>query len=284
MIEPSFKYLRTVRVNHFLWQYKSLGSVSGDCFILFPGFGQSLDEFNFLENELIKTGNRIIALGLLYHDSKLYSEQKQKIVSRADLDNCISKICEIEGIRSFQLIGYSMGSRIALNLLDSDLKSQIRGLYLFAPDGFHENHWYRFLISAAGRAFFKWVINFPVLINNTFRVIQRTRLIGKTEEKIMSYALSREDIPHLVYNTWNTYRRLKVNQNAMNQLSDLKRKKFIFGKYDRIISIKSIKRLHKMGVPYIEIDMWSCGHEIIVPQNMKRIMELIEGKDRLSES
>ena len=98
----------------------------------------------------------------------------------------VEKLVEIikqvlpNNLKTFYLLGYSMGGRIALRLLQQ-IPKQIEKVVLLAPDGLHKNFWYRFAThTIVGRNLFYKSMKNPRLL---FSIAKKLRVRGALEQR-----------------------------------------------------------------------------------------------------
>jgi pimeloyl-ACP methyl ester carboxylesterase len=106
--------------------------------ICFHGFGTYAHTFDWIAEHVPEY--TFIAFDLPYHGHTLWADE-ETFLSK-DLLQIMDLCPEVLG-RDFALVGFSMGGRIALSLLQQ-IPSRITRLVLLAPDGLHLNRWYWF--------------------------------------------------------------------------------------------------------------------------------------------
>ena len=102
----------------------------------FHGYGEDALTFSFLEKNL---GNEftLIALDFPFHG---LTEWNEEFLLR--IDELIEIMNKISSVQSFSILGYSMGGRVALKLLQI-IPDRIEKIILLAPDGLHNNFWHK---------------------------------------------------------------------------------------------------------------------------------------------
>lgn len=205
-----------------------------DLLICFHGFGESASHFRCMEAGL---GNifTIVALDMPFHGNTVWKEGRP--MDKRDLAALTEKILEIFGKQTFSLLGYSMGGRLALCIVEQ-MADRARHVILAAPDGLKNNPWHMFATrTILGNRIFSYNTRNPALF---FRLLTLWRRIGLLNESVYKFARHRMDQPdkrQLVYNVWTVMRRMLPRKTACKRLMA----KFgidtllIFGKYDRVI-------------------------------------------------
>ena len=136
-----------------------------------------------------------------------------------------------------------MGGRFALTTFYL-FPEKVDNLYLIAPDGLVEGNWFRFATGGnLQRRLFKSVLHsFP-----TFLVIAKSLskmgILNKGLLKFAKVHLQNIKERERVYNTWTSFRNLKVSPKELYTISTQYRIKtmIILGNYDRVIPIKRIE-------------------------------------------
>ncbi|WP_157962697.1 alpha/beta fold hydrolase [Chitinophaga deserti] len=202
--------------------------------ICFHGFGESASHFRCMDAGL---GNifTIVALDMPFHGKTVWKEGRP--MEKRDLAALTEKILERTGKQTFSLLGYSMGGRLSLCIVEQ-MADRIRHLILAAPDGLKNNPWHMFATrTILGNRIFSYNTRNPALF---FRLLTFWRRSGLLNESVYKFALHRMDRPEkrqLVYNVWTIMRRMLPHKKrckrlmAQHHISTL----LIFGKYDRVI-------------------------------------------------
>lgn len=213
------------------------GYVFGDgpqLLLCFHGFGESAMHFNCLEPAL---GNRftIVALDMPFHGSTQWREGRP--VKPADLDALVGKILERFSQQRFSLMGYSMGGRLALCIVEQ-MSGQIDHVILAAPDGLKNNPWHLFVTQTSlGNRLFYYNTYHPKLF---FRLLSLWRKWGFLNESVYKFVSHRMDKPEkrqLVYQVWTNMRRMMPDKKRCRQLMKVNNidTVLLFGRYDRVI-------------------------------------------------
>lgn len=130
--------------------YLTIGS--GDIAVVcLHGYGESSHAFNFIEGK--NNQYRFIAIDLPYHGQTTWNEQEE--FTPADLSAMLESIIKE---RTFLILGFSLGARIALHLYQY-IPDKISKFILLAPDGLKLNFWYWLATqTAAGKLLFRFTI------------------------------------------------------------------------------------------------------------------------------
>ena len=104
--------------------------------VCFHGFGESAAEFSCLEPSLgdIYT---LVAIDLPFHGSTRWNGE---VFDQEIVRHLAEKILEHYQLSIFSVLGYSLGGRVALSLVEA-LPQQVQQLILVAPDGVRDTFW-----------------------------------------------------------------------------------------------------------------------------------------------
>lgn len=207
--------------------------------ICFHGFGQKASDYEWLSKQ--HTTYRLISINLFFHENSQLNPNQ--ILSPTSWNLYLEKLIQIESIKRFSVVGYSMGGRFALATL-SLCANQIDELFLIAPDGLVEGFWFKFATkNKTQRGLFKAVLkSYP-----TFLIIANSlSKLGFLNKGLLKFAkahLHSKTERNRVYNTWTSFKELRLSPTKLNQaLEDYKINCFlILGNCDRVIPIKRIE-------------------------------------------
>ena len=115
------------------------------------GFGRTCEDFAILEPSL-GTIYTIYAFDLHFHGkSPSYPHRAETPFTPHEIAVFFSAFAEEKKVAKFSILGYSLGGRIALNLVEQ-CPDRIERTFLAAPDGLKTKPWYRRLAgSGPGR-------------------------------------------------------------------------------------------------------------------------------------
>jgi pimeloyl-ACP methyl ester carboxylesterase len=217
----------------------------------------------------IGTDYTLICPDLPFHGDTKWNRKDFKI---EDLHDILDTLIPLS-LRKITLIGYSMGGRMALAFAEK-YPELIEKLILIAPDGLHNNFWYRFSTQTAyGNKLFNYTMKKPHWLFNMMRIVQATGLMNKSVFKFAHHYLDDEEARADLYERWTAFRFIKPSLQSLQ-----KEKRFktlmIFGKYDRIILPKTAQRLAHIN-ECIKVKIIHAGHQLLSEKHTKRIAELI---------
>jgi len=243
--------------------------------ICFHGYGRKADDFMPLN---LPSGVKIISINLPFHSESQFEEKNpEKTLWKEDLIHCVSKIIEDEKVESIFLVGFSLGAKAVLTLLETT-KFSIQGAALFAPDGFKSNPWYWFASQTKFGEFLNRSSIRQPWVFNTFITI--SKIGGFASVRQLNFAKQQMDSAEkreLVFNIWRAHRKLNVNLNKIK--SRIHREdilvRIILGRFDKIIPSIPIHKWVESSNESLLIEE-KCGHQIPIGIIEKHVLELIQ--------
>lgn len=236
--------------------------------LAFHGFGQDESGFDDLL-PLIKPYQRLIRIRLFQHGKSLFPEDRipQAPLKKKEWSEFIHAFLNHLNTEKCSLLGYSMGARVCLNLLETD-QSRIKEVLLLAPDGFKINALYQFSSNTAlGRSIYRFVMNNPTVLFKFADLLNGIGLLSAKLHRFVHFHMRNHEQRKLVYDTWVIYRKMHPDLKKLRQLLLHDPLKFsaVFGRYDAIIKPSIGKAFFK---PQLSEHMYivDSGHLLINPQ------------------
>jgi pimeloyl-ACP methyl ester carboxylesterase len=245
---------------------------SGTKFLFcFHGYGEDASSFLFLE-KVLGNDHTLIALDFPFHGKTAWNEQSA--FTPQDLEQVMNAIVPLE-LQTIAIIGYSMGGRLALAMLQ-EMPSRIDRVVLIAPDGLHRNFWYWFSTqTAAGNKLFNYTMRNPHWFFGGMKFLRNFRLLNKSIFRFAHSYLDDAGERSLLYERWTTMRRFKPDASRIT--SALKKHgiplRMLFGMYDRIILSKRSASLDKKN-DTITVKTIRAGHQLLKEKYAKDIAML----------
>jgi pimeloyl-ACP methyl ester carboxylesterase len=242
---------------------------TGDRLLLcFHGYGESSASFAFLE-EALGGQLTILAIDLPYHGGTewlggFYLDPRDLLTI---LDGIIAGLpCQSEG---WWLLGYSMGGRVALQLLQL-APEKVRRMILLAPDGLIVNPWYWLATQTRlGNTLFRATMRRPGWFFSLLRLANVLKLVNPSVYKFTIHYIHDEPFRQDLYIRWTTMRgfrpRLPVIRNIIR--SGQLPVALIYGRYDRIIRWERGEKFRKKGIAdYCRLTLLPAGHQVLQTQ------------------
>ena len=231
--------------------------------ICFHGYGQNASFFKPLAEKL-STRYTVYAFDLFYHGQSQW-KNCELALSSAFLSEMMTAWLHQAGITHASLCGYSMGGKIVLSLVET-LEITLEKLLLIAPDGIRTNFWYNMATYPYwARWLFRYTIYHPALFFHSVSFLGKIKVLDKGVIRFAKFQMNTPDKRRKVYCTWLTYRKIKADiSKVARRLNDSGIELVIYlGKYDRIITRKSIKPLLRQ-VKNRELFTIDRGHNTLI--------------------
>ena len=176
------------------------------------------------------------------------------------------------------LVGYSMGGRIVLQLLDNHPQSFDK-LILLAPDGLKVNIWYRVATrTVAGNLIFRWTMRRPGWLFLLLRLCHWLRLVNPSIYKFAVHYIDDRQVRQDLYTRWTVMRDFRPNLAAIAAIIRRAhvRVRIVYGRYDRIIRWETGERFRRRGIgDECQLILLDTGHQLLRPQFLPDLIPLI---------
>jgi pimeloyl-ACP methyl ester carboxylesterase len=234
----------------------------------FHGYGENADSYGIFE-ELLGNRYKLVAIEMPFHGKTTW--RGPLLLEVAGL---ITVMNEIQGSTSatFSVMGYSMGGRVALRLLQ-EMPERIEKLVLIAPDGLHKNFWQRIANqSFVGNQLFKFTMRHPGWLFGLLKIGFTLKLLNSNMEKFLRYYLDEEAERLILYKRWTTMRKFRPTQASLQQIiqSNKTPVHLFFGKYDRII-VSKWGYLFANTLPTVTVKEIAAGHILLQQKYVSEI-------------
>jgi pimeloyl-ACP methyl ester carboxylesterase len=241
--------------------------------IAFHGFGRKAEDFGIFES-CLKPNQVIYSFNLLGHGKSKFQNSNIQRLDPADFAEIILEFIQSKGHRSFSLLGYSMGGKVCMMLLQH-LNTSIDGFFLIAPDGVKMNRYYRFASTTAlGKWLFNGVVNYPAPV---LRFTDFMKFIGIFNAKLHKFIhLNMEDktTRALVRDVWIMYADfipdIKLVQAHLNEGNI--HTVLIYGRHDSVIKSWQGEKLNQ-GLNKDSLHMLDTGHLLLEGRTISYVQQ-----------
>jgi len=251
-----------------------MAGIGSELLVCFHGFGESYESFAVLE-EVLGSSYILIGINFPFHEGTEWSEGL--IMQPQELFEIIRLIQYQEDCKqqSFSLLGYSLGGRIAMHLLQM-IPEKINRMVLLAPDGLVVNPWYWVATQTwLGNKLFYATMQNPSWILWMVKAAYKLGFFNKSIIKFIHSYLDDKAVRMMLYKRWTTMRKFKPNLHLVN--NNIKTHsiptRFVFGSYDRIILRKRSALFEKDNV-HVKIIELNSGHQLLKEKHVKDIAAL----------
>lgn len=253
------------------------GSTGEKLLVCLHGYGESEKTFHFLERYL-PAGHRLVAIDLPFHGSTQWQEGLNFTID--DLLSILGSIRQELDLPTarLSLMGFSMGGRVALSLLES-IPDQIDKVLLLAPDGLKVNVWYRFATrSLIGKQLFRFTMQHPGWFHRFLQAGNRLKLINQSIFKFTNYYINDRRVRDELYNRWTCMRHFRPHLRVIKALIVQYQVpvRLLYGKYDRIIRYERGEKF-KAGIEsFCTLQVIPTGHQVLQEKNVSTILTMLE--------
>lgn len=238
--------------------------------IAFHGFGNDAAIFMPLAAAL-QQEYTTIAIDLPGHGRSRWTEPYFR---KKDLMAIVQGIRNDFGAEQFTLLGYSLGGRVCLNIVEQQ-PNWIAQLVLLAADGLEKNFWYQAATrNPLGKMIFKSMMQRPEQWLNRVDFLRRYRIIDESRFKFARINLTDPDVRHQLSYVWPVTSRLLVNIAAVKW--NLNKHKILtdvfMGKHDRIFPPAQGERFLK-NLKRGNLHLLDTGHNLLEPEMLPEIQK-----------
>lgn len=244
--------------------------------LCFHGYGETSESFQFLE-PFIPGSISLLAIDLPFHGKTNWKEGPE-----CTPDQLLQLLQELGMILGFsgqpvQLLGYSMGGRLALRLLQAQ-PALVTRLILLAPDGLKQNFWYWLATQTwLGNQLFRFTIRQPAWFFLLLRGSNRLGLLNRSIYKFVTHFVTDRQARYDLYRRWTGFRQITPNIPLLKQY--IARQQIpvhlIYGRYDRIILPNRGEAFCKGLEAYCKLHLINSGHQLLLPKNARFIGSLL---------
>ena len=149
---------------------------------------------------------------------------------------------EKENIDSFQVIGYSLGARMAMYLAKL-FPHRLEGLYLFAPDGFKKMPMQNFIEHyKIGIYLFQGFVKRPKSFHYLVKTLRKIKFISQRLHDFVLRKTETIEQRKQLFGSWQTYKQFHLSAFEINKvLANLPNVHLVFGKNDGVIPVSNLK-------------------------------------------
>ena len=167
------------------------------------------------------------------------------------------------------VMGYSMGGRVALSLLEY-APEKIAKLILLAPDGFKMNGWYWLATqSRPGNLAFRRIMHRPHSLFRMLRIAGKLKLLNPGIHKFMFRYIGDPQVREELYDRWTVMRGFKPDIRSIRSVIRERQipVNLLYGRHDHIIRAATGERFRKGIEPWCRIHVLDAGHGLLQPKS-----------------
>lgn len=274
---PALKFLRMAPAGFYIpFQRSKLHYLrwgeGPEWLFCFHGYGEDAASFDFLPDEL---GARftLIAIDLPFHGRTDW--QEGLLFTPQQLIGLIHQIKPAD--QPMHLLGYSMGGRLALQLLGM-IPGEIRKILLVAPDGLHRNPWQKIATQTRiGNRLFHWLMQYPQPMLAPLHLAAKMGFYDRNLLRFIHYYLDDADQRALLYKRWTTLRLFRADTEKLAAVIQQHKipVTLLFGKYDRVILAKFGYAFRQKAAGCVQVVEIEAGHQLLREKHRALISELL---------
>lgn len=260
-----------IEINGSRLHYQRFGQ-GNQWLFCFHGYGEEGGKFDFLATELSRT-HTIIAFDMPFHGKTAWNGPL--LFEPADLMKILLQMAPSG--KQIQLMGYSMGGRICLRLLEL-YPQHISSLILAAPDGLHNNPWQKLSTrTLIGNQLFRFTMQYPGWMFALMKLTTKAGLFNKSISKFAHHYLDDAVERERLYNRWTCMRRFSPSIKRLRKIISSYQVPvhLIFGKYDRVIVAKHGYKLQAGLESLVHIQELEAGHHLLQPKFKPHFLKII---------
>lgn len=221
----------------------------------------------------------VIGVNLFHHGKSTIDNYSYAFkLNKNDLQSIFQELFETENIDKIDVMAYSLGGKIALNLIDW-FPTKIDTVYLMAADGIKQNAWYNFVSNnALGQKLFLKIIENPKSFFQLIAALGWLKILPKRFVSFLNQNLESEKMRENVFKTWKTFADLHPNHQSIKiKIKANNIKVFsLFGKYDLVINYKVGRNFAKSIEQSENFVLLHCAHNVFKHDTTKLLHQLTQ--------
>lgn len=249
----------------------------------FHGFARPLEDLSVLALQWPEAG-ALISVHLPHHGASGPidpSFPEDAPLHPTILNQLLVEIAKKEGVDGpqYDLVGYSIGGRIALALF-ADSPQMWNRITLLAPDGLKKSPFYQLTVhSQLGKKLWFAIDRHADLVLLISDTLLKWRIISPHLHSFCAFHISNHEMRMMVWRGWRAHRLCwpKIREIAQALQDWSGRMDVAFGRHDRIIPLANGKRLQQLTRqnPGIHFHSLPCGHGMLKPEMMQKLIHRI---------
>lgn len=231
--------------------------------LAFHGYGQSSAYYLAMEAALGQDYT-IYAFDLFFHGQSHLHKHNMPL-TKEFLAQFIQHFLEKEGVEQFSLMGFSMGGKFALTLVER-LPQYIQELFLIAPDGIKTSFWYNIATYPGWlQQLFKRTVLKPEPFFKLLQVLHKYNLVHRSLLRFAHFQMDSTAKRLRVYRSWVGFRDLNFDIREIVALLNRHHVPvtMFLGEYDEIISPRRVA-VFVDALEKGELVMLKTGHSNLI--------------------
>lgn len=283
-MQTDFVFLGSSRISYSWW------GTGKKLLLCLHGYGESAASFALLE-EALGEEFTILAPDLPFHGGTLWKNELYFDPAKflGLIEEIITRLSAIADLRliagppaprfdRWWVMGYSMGGRVALSLLEN-APEKIAKLILLAPDGFKMNGWYWLATqSRPGNRAFRRIMHRPYSLFRLLRIAGKLKLLNPGIHKFMFKYIDDPQVREELYDRWTVMRGFKPDIRSVRSIIRewQIQVRLLYGRHDHIIRASTGERFRKGIEPWCKIHVLDAGHGLLQLKFLDTIIALLK--------
>ncbi len=246
-------------------EYITYGAGS-DVIFSFHGFGRKAEDFEIFESQLL-SHQKIISINLFAHEESIFPTARigKEPLEQAEWKEFFEAFLHQLDIQRFHLLGYSMGGRVSMMIMEL-MPQRVKSVLLLATDGLKINLLYRFASETkTGRRLYLSIIENPAGLFRTAKWLNKFGLINDKLHRFVQVHLDTLEKRWQVHDAWLIYAKMFPDLNKLGDIirsSDIKFN-MIFGKHDSVITPRLGYKFSKIIGSDEHLHLVESGHRLL---------------------
>ncbi len=241
--------------------------------LAFHGFGSDALLFQPL-SVLLEEEYTLVSVNLPGHG---ITRWRDKYMAPKDLMAIIQGIKNDFGATQISLIGFSLGGRVCLTIIEQQ-PDWIEQVVLLAPDGLKKNFWYQAATrNVLGRILFQHFLADPERWIHRFSGLQKLGLLPEAHIRLARTHLKDEQVRKQVALVWPVMSRLMPHMGKVQwNINKHKIKTDLFmGRSDKLFPPETGKSFLRNLKENARLHILDCGHQLLHPGALKEIAAVL---------
>ena len=234
--------------------------------IAFHGFTRNSVDYELFK-PFLKDNYTIYAVDLFYHGKTSFNSKNWKSFSKAELNEIFYDFLSHINVERFQVLGYSMGGRIALFMIEQ-FATRIDHLYLLAPDGLKTNFWNWVVTSTkTGKGIYGLAISKPGIVYSISSTGQKLNLLPKSINKFLDVNFSTKGLRLRIYRVWQLYKYITFSKAKLAVLINENKIKtdIVIGHKDPVVKMENCENFYNRIEKHATLHKIKSGHDLFRP-------------------
>ncbi|MEI8279685.1 MAG: alpha/beta hydrolase [Bacteroidota bacterium] len=216
-----------------------------------------------------------ISIDLPFHGSSKW--QQEVLLTRKDLQLLIETLKKEFKTDKVSLLGYSLGGRVCLTILEL-MPESIDKVLLIASDGLVFNYFYYFLTrTSLGNALFRRFASGPQRYVHLIQWLRKHKWLDASRYKFVMRYVHTDESREFLLNVWMSVSEIIPHHGKVKgYIKQYNIPVHIFmGTYDRVIPMKNAEHFAKGVHDDVQLHILEKGHDLFDPETLPQMAECL---------